>query len=56
VLLGNGDGRFRAAQSFGTSGSLAVAPGDFNGDGVFDIAVANYESANVSVPINNSRR
>jgi hypothetical protein len=46
ILLGNGDGTFQAAQSYPT-GSVAwlivsVAAGDFNGDGVLDLAVASY--------------
>ena len=54
VLLGNGDGSFQAARSFGAGiapGSVAV--GDFNGDGKFDLAVANSGSNNVSVLLGN---
>jgi hypothetical protein len=40
VLLGNGDGTFQAAQSFASGASSHfVAVGDFNGDGVQDLAV-----------------
>src|SRR5207302_473433 len=47
VLLGNGDGTFRAAQTF-TTGTTPeyLAVGDFNGDGKADLAVANYRSHN----------
>ena len=42
VLLGNGDGSFQAAQDFGTGrSSVSVAVGDFDGDGVEDLAVVN---------------
>ena len=55
ILLGNGDGTFRAAASSPlTVGdkpfSLTVA--DFDGDGRPDLAVANYGSNNVSVLLN----
>jgi hypothetical protein len=56
VLLGNGDGTFRAAGDFGAGqapGSLVV--GDFNRDGLPDLAVANAISNDVSVLINNTR-
>src|SRR5712692_9090980 len=45
---------FEPAQNFG-AGSLpySVAVGDFNGDGVQDLAVANAGSANVSVLLGN---
>src|SRR3989475_12741971 len=49
VLLGNGDGTFQPAQSFGAgSGAFSVAVGDFNGDGRPDLAVANNCSYAVS--------
>src|SRR5260370_2965783 len=40
VLLGNGDGSFQAPQAFPTGGlgPRSVAVGDFNGDGVPDLA------------------
>jgi hypothetical protein len=41
VLLGNGDGTFQAAVNYPTSNySIALAIGDFNGDGKLDIAAA----------------
>ena len=50
VLLGNGDGTFQAAHNF-NAGSIpaSVAVGDFNGDGVLDLAVAIEDSNNASV-------
>jgi hypothetical protein len=42
VLLGNGDGTFRAPVSFAAGVQpWSVAVGDFNGDGLPDVAVAN---------------
>ncbi len=41
ILLGNGDGSFQSPRSFNAgSGPLSVAIGDFNADGVQDLAVA----------------
>src|SRR5438034_3894416 len=53
VLLGNGDGTFQAPQPFavGTNPQF-VAVGDFNGDRVGDLAVANFGDKTVSVLLN----
>ena len=52
VLIGTGTGSFGAASNF-TAGTapIFVAVGDFNGDGVQDLATANNNSDNVSVLI-----
>jgi len=42
-LLGNGDGTFAAALNYPAGqGPIGVAVGDFNGDGLADLAVANF--------------
>ena len=59
ILLGNGDGTFRASREFDAGGSetTTVAVGDFNGDGKPDLVVANYGggggSFNVAVLLGN---
>jgi hypothetical protein len=56
VLLSNGDGTFQTPHYFQTaSTSRSVAVGDFNGDGVQDLAVANF-SNEISILINNTSR
>ena len=50
VMLGNGDGTFRARQDIATGGlPHSVAVGDLNGDGWPDLAVANYGTNALSV-------
>jgi hypothetical protein len=50
VLLGNGNGTFVAAVNIPAGATpRAVALGDVNGDGLPDLAVANFSSASVSV-------
>jgi hypothetical protein len=46
VALGDGDGTFQSAVTFGSGGAAprSVAVGDFNGDGKADLAVANSGS------------
>jgi hypothetical protein len=47
ILLGKGDGTFRAAVRYPAGVTPAhVAVGDFNGDGIPDLAVANFSDAN----------
>jgi hypothetical protein len=54
VLLGNGDGSFQAARHFDAGANpRSVAIGDFNGDGVPDLVVANDGSNDVSVLLGN---
>ena len=56
VLLGDGSGGFSAATgspfAVGTS-PRSVVVGDFNGDGVADLAIANNSSDNVTVLLGN---
>ena len=47
ILLGNGDGTFQAAVSYGAgTNPCFVAIGDLNGDGRSDLALANYGGYN----------
>jgi len=50
VLLGNGDGTFQDVRYFNAgTAPTALAIGDFNRDGVLDVAAANEASNNVSI-------
>ncbi len=52
ILVGNGDGTFTPASKgpapVGTW-PISIAQGDFNGDGIPDLAITNYSSGTVSV-------
>jgi len=50
ILLGNGDGTFKAAASPATGNRpSSVVVGDFNGDGKLDLAVANFADNTVTI-------
>ena len=55
VLLGNGDGTFQAATTYGSGGYFAdsIAIADLNGDGSPDLLVANFGNS-IGVLLNNS--
>lgn len=54
VLLGNGDGTFGPEKSLGIGGAtISIAIGDLNGDGIPDIAAANFISESVAVLFGN---
>jgi hypothetical protein len=52
IILGNGDGTFQAPANYSTgtdTDPYALAVGDFNGDNIPDLAVANYATNTVSL-------
>jgi hypothetical protein len=57
VLLGNGDGTFLVGENVGASqsfvGSTLFAIGDFNGDGIPDLAAMLAENGNLSIFLGN---
>jgi hypothetical protein len=57
VLLGRGDGSFRAPIDAGTTGeyTYGIATGDFNGDGKPDFATANAVSDDMTVKLNTAQ-
>jgi hypothetical protein len=50
VLLGNGDGTFTTASTPSVgSGPISITEGDFNGDGIPDLATANLEDTTLTI-------
>jgi hypothetical protein len=53
IRSGNGDGTFASAVNYSVGDSpFSVASSDFDADGDIDLAVANWESDNISILIN----
>ncbi|MGA9423978.1 MAG: VCBS repeat-containing protein, partial [Terracidiphilus sp.] len=56
ILLGNGDGTFRAGpeSTFATgSNPWQIVAADFNGDGILDLAIANYDDDTITILLGN---
>ena len=54
VLLGKGDGTFTVGNPVSVgSAPISVAVGDFNGDGIADLGIANFAGANVTILLGN---
>ncbi|MGD0507013.1 MAG: VCBS repeat-containing protein [Terriglobales bacterium] len=54
ILLGNGDGTFTQGQTYNTgNGDQSMVGGDFNGDGIPDLAIANYYDDTVTILLGN---
>jgi len=54
ILLGNGDGTFTQGQTYNTGqGDQSIVGRDFNGDGVPDLAIANYYDHTVTILLGN---
>ncbi len=52
ILLGSGNGSFSIASNFNVGGYPAgVTVGDFNRDGIDDLAVGGYDSNNISIAL-----
>jgi hypothetical protein len=53
IFLGNGDGTFTAAGSYDSGSTGIAALGDFNGDGIMDIAVSDSTGMGVDILLGN---
>jgi len=54
VLIGHGDGTFEPAASYPLDGApLEIALGDYNGDGITDIATSNWAGGAIAVLLGN---
>ncbi|MFZ1915947.1 MAG: FG-GAP-like repeat-containing protein [Terriglobales bacterium] len=55
ILLGNGDGTFTVGNSYPTGNDdQSMVGGDFNGDGIPDLAIANYYDDTVTILLGNN--
>lgn len=53
VFLGNGDGTFQSAQNVATTPSpRSLVTGDFNGDGIADLAYSGFDPTQFIAPMN----
>src|ERR1700694_865866 len=55
VLLNKGDGTFQSHRDFGGMAALSLADGDFNGDGLPDVAVPNPDFNTVNILLGDGR-
>ena len=55
VLLNKGDGTFQPHRDFGGMAAGSLSAGDFNGDGVPDVAVPNPDSNTVNILLGDGR-
>ncbi len=53
IILGNGDGTFQAPVFHPTGDVASIATGDFNGDGILDIALTDRAQQNVIIFLGN---
>ena len=53
ILLGNGDGSFQTPVLYPTGDVASIAIGDFNSDGLLDLAVSNNSQQNVTFLLGN---
>jgi fibronectin type 3 domain-containing protein len=58
IFVGNGDGTFKPEVSYGTTAGVLHGPGgitigDFNGDGLVDLAITNQDDSTVSILLGN---
>jgi hypothetical protein len=58
IFLGNGDGTFKPQVSYSTTGGTIIGPsamttGDFNGDGIVDLAITDQHDNSVSILLGN---
>lgn len=49
ILLGNGDGTFQSPVAYSTGDVFSIAIGDFNSDGILDIAVSDQSQQNITI-------